>query len=66
MNALQIQYSIKIGVESGLISAPIIYAAGKVGNIIKKQTNDIAASNEDLEKAKSQESGAQPSKQQRA
>ena len=41
---------IKLGVETGLISAPIIYAAGKVGNVIRKQTNDVAASNEDLDK----------------
>jgi hypothetical protein len=40
---------VKLGVESGIISAPIIYAAGKVGNIIKNQTKDVAASNEALD-----------------
>ena len=40
---------VKLGVESGLISAPIIFAAGKVGNIIKNQTKDVAASNEALD-----------------
>jgi hypothetical protein len=40
---------IKLGVESGIISAPIIYAAGKVGNVIRKQTNDVAASNEAMD-----------------
>ena len=40
---------IKLGVESGLISAPIILAAGKVGNIIKNQTKDVAASNEAID-----------------
>ena len=41
---------VKLGVESGLISAPIILAMGKVGKIIKNQTRDVAASNEDLDK----------------
>ena len=41
---------VKLGAESGLISMPIIYAAGKVGNVIKNQTRDVAASNEDLDK----------------
>ena len=40
---------LKLGVESGLISAPIIYAVGKVGNVIKNQTRDVAASNEALD-----------------
>jgi len=40
---------LKLGVETGLISAPIIYAIGKVGNIIKNQTRDISASNEALD-----------------
>jgi hypothetical protein len=40
---------VKLGVESGIISAPIIFAAGKVGNIIKNQTKDVAASNEALD-----------------
>ena len=40
---------LKLGVETGLISAPIIYAIGKVGNIIKNQTRDVAASNEALD-----------------
>ena len=40
---------VKLGVESGLISAPIIFAAGKVGNIIKNQTKDVAASNEAID-----------------
>jgi hypothetical protein len=40
---------LKLGVETGLISAPIIWAAGKVGNVIKKQGKDLAASNEALD-----------------
>jgi len=40
---------LKLGVETGLISAPIIWAVGKVGNVIKKQGKDLAASNEALD-----------------
>ena len=39
----------KLGLESSLISWPILYVGGKVGNILSKQSQDIYLSNEALD-----------------
>jgi hypothetical protein len=38
----------KLGIEQGLITWPILFVGGKVGNIINKQSKDVYASNDDL------------------
>jgi hypothetical protein len=40
----------KLGIESGLITWPILYTGGLVGKIIRKQSKDVYSSNEDLDK----------------
>ena len=38
----------KLGIESGLITWPILFIGGKIGNIVNKQSKDVYASNDDL------------------
>ncbi len=38
----------KLGIENGLITWPILIFGGKIGNIISKQSKDVYASNDDL------------------
>ena len=38
----------KLGIEQGLITWPILYVGGKIGNIVSKQAKDVYASNDDL------------------
>ena len=38
----------KLGIENGLITWPILFVGGKIGNIINKQSKDVYASNDDL------------------
>jgi hypothetical protein len=40
----------KLGIEQGLITWPILFVGGKVGNIINKQSKDVYASNDDLDR----------------
>jgi hypothetical protein len=40
----------KLGIESGLITWPILWTGGLVGKIIRKQAKDVYASNEDLDR----------------
>jgi hypothetical protein len=40
----------KLGIEQGLITWPILFVGGKVGNIINKQAKDVYASNDDLDR----------------
>jgi hypothetical protein len=40
----------KLGIEQGIITWPILYVGGKVGNIINKQAKDVYASNDDLDR----------------
>jgi len=38
----------KLGIEQGLITWPILFIGGKIGNIVNKQSKDVYASNDDL------------------
>lgn len=38
----------KLGIEQGLITWPILFVGGKIGNIVNKQSKDVYASNDDL------------------
>lgn len=38
----------KLGIEQGLITWPILFVGGKIGNIVSKQSKDVYASNDDL------------------
>jgi hypothetical protein len=40
----------KLGIETGLITWPILWTGGLVGKIIKKQAKDVYASNDDLDR----------------
>jgi hypothetical protein len=40
----------KLGIEQGIITWPILFVGGKVGNIINKQSKDVYASNDDLDR----------------
>ena len=40
----------KLGIEQGLITWPILFVGGKIGNIINKQAKDVYASNDDLDR----------------
>ena len=40
----------KLGIEQGLITWPILFLGGKVGKIITKQSKDVYASNDDLDR----------------
>ena len=40
----------KLGIEQGLITWPILFVGGKVGNILSKQSKDVYSSNEDLDR----------------
>jgi len=40
----------KLGIEQGLISWPILYGFGTIGKILSKQSKDVYASNEALDK----------------
>ena len=41
---------VKLGIEQGLITWPILFVGGKVGKILQKQSRDVYSSNEDLDK----------------
>jgi hypothetical protein len=48
--ARRLSNRVKLGVEQGLITWPILFVGGKIGNIVSKQSKDVYASNEDLDK----------------
>ena len=41
---------VKLGIEQGLITWPILFVGGKVGKILQKQSRDVYSSNEELDK----------------
>jgi hypothetical protein len=41
---------VKLGIEQGLITWPILFVGGKVGKILQKQSKDVYSSNEELDK----------------
>ena len=48
--ARRLSNRVKLGVEQGLITWPILFVGGKIGNIVSKQSKDVYASNEDLDR----------------
>jgi hypothetical protein len=48
--ARRLSNRVKLGVEQGLITWPILYVGGKVGKIVSKQSKDVYSSNEDLDR----------------
>ena len=48
--ARRLSNRVKLGVEQGLITWPILFVGGKIGNIVSKQSRDVYSSNEDLDK----------------
>jgi DNA-binding transcriptional regulator YhcF (GntR family) len=48
--ARRLSNRVKLGVEQGIITWPILFVGGKIGNIVSKQSKDVYSSNEDLDK----------------
>ena len=48
--ARRLSNRIKLGVETGIITWPLVFGVGKVASVLTKQSNDVAASNEALDK----------------